>query len=81
MNSAKNCTSELCRISMIEFFNETMRYICEGFPRVVQIEIFFPFEQILEPVFNITKVQDVLDFEVFLDVLDIYSQWSWRKTM
>jgi len=44
------------RVSTIVFFNEAIEYICEGFSRVVQIEISLPFNQILEPVFNMMRV-------------------------
>jgi len=45
MNSAMSHGSRVNRISMMEFFDEIAdRDVRKGFPRVVQIGIFFPFD-------------------------------------
>ena len=82
MNSATRHGSGLRRILPMEFFDETAGWdIRKGFPRVVRIGISFPFDQILEPVFNMIRVQDVLHFEIFLVVFDVQRWWSWGNAV
>ena len=47
---------ELHGVSTVEFFDETTGYVCKKFPRIVGIGVSFPFDQILELVFNMTRV-------------------------
>ena len=59
-------------VSPVEFFDEaTSRDVREGFPSVVRFRVTFPFNQILEPVFDAAGVSDILDFKVFVVVLDV----------
>jgi len=74
--------SRLSWVPAVEFFNETAsRDVGEWFPRIIRIGITFPLDKVLKTILDTTGVQDILDFKVFMVVLDVERRWGWRKTV
>ena len=53
----------------------------KGFQGIIGIWVSLPFDKILHAIFDTMGVQNILDFVVFMIVLDIQWQWGWRETM
>ena len=67
--------SRFCRILLMEFFDEAMsQNMHEEFPWIIGFKVIFAFEQILELIFDAVEVLDILDFKVFIVVLNISSR-------
>jgi len=71
-------------MSMEPFDETASQDICKGFPRIIRIGASFPFDEILKLVSDTTRIQDIVDFEVFLVILDVkcrrnvmWSNWVW----
>jgi hypothetical protein len=70
------------RISTMEFFDESAGGdIRKGFPGVLGIRKTLPLDEILETTIIIAfRVQDILDFEIFLVVFDVKCRGRRRTT-
>jgi len=51
----------------------------DGFPRIIRFRATFPFDQILEEIFDTVKNLDIFDFEVIMIIFDIKGQRSRSK--
>ena len=81
MNSATG-RSRFCGVSPVEFFDEAASWdVREGFPRIIGFGVTFPFNQILEPVFDAAGIPNILDFEVIVIVFDIKGRRSRSKAV